>query len=141
RALLERIRALANLRDRPEEALPWIAEARSELGRRGLGGLDEALFHSAVGELVALRGELPQAREHLEAALDLRRRLLGDAHPLVAESQNALGTVLDRQGKAAEAQALYLQALALRERALRPDHPAIAATLQNLAGVRSLLGD
>ncbi|MEZ4448683.1 MAG: serine/threonine-protein kinase [Nannocystaceae bacterium] len=141
RALLERIRALANLRDRPEEALPWIAEARSELGRRGLGGLDEALFHSAVGELVAVRGELAEGREHLEATLEIRRRLLGDDHLLVAEAENALGSILDRQGKAAEARGLYEQALAIRERVLRADHPAIAATLTNLAGVKSALGD
>ncbi|NCR97367.1 MAG: tetratricopeptide repeat protein, partial [Microcystis aeruginosa L311-01] len=73
-------------------------------------------------------------------ALDLRKRLLGDNHPHVADSLSNLAGLYDFQGRYTEAEPLYLQALDLRKRLLGDNHPDVALSLSNLAGLYDFQG-
>jgi tetratricopeptide (TPR) repeat protein len=89
-------------------------------------------------------------------ALGIRRKLLGNEHPDVANSLNDLGlffcgqrkladavaahrealaALLRDQGKSTEAEALWLEALAIRRKLLGDEHPDLADTLHNLASL------
>ncbi len=84
-----------------------------------------------LGKTLRLAGDFPAAEEELRAALDLRRRLLGD-HPAVAESLHDLGVVLCDRGEWSEAEPLLREALDMR-RAHLGRHPAVAESLNELA--------
>jgi tetratricopeptide (TPR) repeat protein len=73
-------------------------------------------------------------------ALELRKRLLGDAHPSVASSLNSLALLYNSQGRYAEAEPLLQQALELRKRLLGEEHPSVASSLHNLAALYSSQG-
>lgn len=81
------------------------------------------------------------ARRFHQAALTLRRRLLGEQHPEVATSLNNLGAVARAEGDLRGALQLFQQALELRERLLGPDHPYTAVSLNNVAEIHVAEGD
>ena len=56
-------------------------------------------------------------------ALALRKKLLGESHPDVAQSLNNLALLYDSQGRYDEAESLYLQALTIAEQVLGKNHP------------------
>ncbi|MEH2152210.1 CHAT domain-containing protein, partial [Nostoc sp.] len=67
--------------------------------------------------------------------LEMRKRLLGEEHPDVAQSLNQLATLYNRQGRYADAEPLSRQALEMRKRLLGEEHPDVANSLNNLAGL------
>jgi tetratricopeptide (TPR) repeat protein len=99
---------------------------------------DRAAFLSAsatTGQADSLqgKGKYRETQPLYEKALEIRRRLLGDDHPVTATSYNKLAYNLAMQGKAAAAQPLYEKALEIRRRLLGDDHPRIATSYNNLA--------
>jgi tetratricopeptide (TPR) repeat protein len=68
-------------------------------------------------------------------ALELRKRLLGEQHPSVAQSLNYLANFYKYQGRYNQAEPLYLQALELYKRLLGEQHPDVAQSLNNLANL------
>ena len=68
-----------------------------------------------------------------QKALDLRKKVLGELHPLTARSCNNLGMNLTFQGKWAEAQPLLQKALDLHKKLLGEQHPNTAVFSSNLA--------
>jgi serine/threonine protein kinase/Tfp pilus assembly protein PilF len=85
-----------------------------------------------IGNTYFSLGLYEQAEAHLRAALDTRRRLLGDTHADVAACQHKLGSVLMRMGRSAEAESLLRAALATRRRVLGSEQIDVAATLNAL---------
>ncbi|WP_445253324.1 tetratricopeptide repeat protein [Nodularia sp. LEGE 04288] len=81
------------------------------------------------------QGRYDQAEPLYLQALELRKRLLGDNHPLVASSLNNLALLYNSQGRYDQAEPLYLQALELRKRLLGDNHPDVATSLNNLASL------
>ncbi|HSG40362.1 MAG TPA: serine/threonine-protein kinase, partial [Thermoanaerobaculia bacterium] len=75
------------------------------------------------------------ARPLLEKSLRLQRRLRGERHLEVADSQYSLAVLLDRQGEAGGAEALHRAALATRRDLLPADDVRIADSLASLAAV------
>ncbi len=110
--------------------------------RRSLPGGDEGLGDTLVNlaGLLRERGRYDEARPLLEEALELERRTLGDDHPAVATSLDALGGLAYRSGEQPTAERCYREALAIRERVLGPEHPSVASTLNGLGLVLHATG-
>ncbi|MEM7351603.1 MAG: serine/threonine-protein kinase, partial [Acidobacteriota bacterium] len=124
-----------------------------------VGRYDEA--DSAFQELLRTPGDGPQWAEILNAyadllfdlerpeeaetlfrqVLEIRRRLFGDGHALVATSLNDLGAALYARGELVAAEEPLRQALELRRRLLGQDHPQLAITLGTLGVLRFAQGD
>jgi tetratricopeptide (TPR) repeat protein len=85
------------------------------------------------GDALDAQGKYAQAQPLYEKALEIRRRLLTDEHPLTAMSYNNLAQNLDAQGKYAQAQPLHEKALGIRRRLLTDDHLDTAGSYNNLA--------
>ena len=68
-------------------------------------------------------------------AREIRQRLLGNEHPLTAESGAWLAYWYDRAGKFAEAEPFYRQALETRKKLLGLEHPETADLLNDLGQI------
>jgi len=66
-------------------------------------------------------------------ALEVRKQLASQEHPLVALSLNNLAALYSSQRRYNEAELLYLQALELHKQLLGQEHPDVARCLNNLA--------
>ena len=90
------------------------------------------LLNQIAFYLVA-RGRYGEAEPLYLDALAMRKRLLGNEHPDVAQSLNNLANLYYNQGRYGEAEPLYLDALAMSKRLLGNEHPEVARSLNNLA--------
>jgi hypothetical protein len=61
-------------------------------------------------------------------ALAVRRKLLGDEHPAVAQSLSSLGLLLRHRADYEAAERVYREALAMRRKLLGEEHPDLART-------------
>jgi serine/threonine-protein kinase len=94
----------------------------------------QATLMQAIGNVYRNLGLYDLAEPLLREALSIRRSVLGDDHPAVAQSLNNLGVVLRQRGDYDGAEPLFNEALE-RRRQLYPegDHPDLAESLNNLA--------
>jgi tetratricopeptide (TPR) repeat protein len=67
--------------------------------------------------------------------LDIRRRICGGNHALVAQSENNLATLLRQTDRFDEAEQHYTSALEIRRQVFGPRHPETAEALHNLANL------
>lgn len=105
----------------------WIAAI--ETGPPEVSSVRAAQLVDAA-TLRELRGDVAGAEPLMRQALDIRRSLHGDRHPVVAYGSMDLASLLDRAGRAQEAEPLHREAAALF-RFLYPDgHPALASALR-----------
>jgi CHAT domain-containing protein/Tfp pilus assembly protein PilF len=102
----------------PVDSTPSNLERAEELNRRAI-----ALIHI---------GRFNEASPIAKEALALREGALDPEHPLIAESLNVLGVVLQESDYKA-ARPLLERGLRIRERTLPLDHPAIAESLTDLS--------
>ncbi|HSS01971.1 MAG TPA: serine/threonine-protein kinase [Kofleriaceae bacterium] len=96
---------------------------------KAIGPVDELRLRIDLGLTESDLGELTSARDHLDRALELARRELGDKHPRVAQIQHNLGTVVYRQGRYAESERMFRTALEGRAAAYGTDSVDYALTL------------
>ena len=124
-------------------AIPMMREAvnmqRALNGSQPDPGLALAIHNLA--ELLYEDGNYDAAEELYTEALAMRRRLLGDKHPLIAGTLSSLGLVRQARGDLAGAEAMFREALAVQQQTLGEVHPDIATTLNNLAFVQYARGD
>jgi thiol-disulfide isomerase/thioredoxin len=73
------------------------------------------------------------AREHLRAALDIRRDTLGEDAPITLETMDLLADTLEGQERWVEAEILRRDAFALRTKSIGPDDPATVTAKLALA--------
>jgi len=102
--------------------------------------LEATMLHT-IGGVETQLGLYEQARPHLERALELRRRLLGEEHADTALSLRALGLLLHLTAKYDEAQPLLERALTIQEALLGRDDVEVARTLTNLGNTLKAKGD
>ena len=96
----------------------------------------EAAIRNTIGHTYLDLGLYTEAEKQLEAALDLRRRVLGPEHPETLRSMNDLALVYTREGsKYAQAEALAGQTLEIRRRVLGLEHYETLKSMDNLADV------
>ena len=93
-----------------------IAEALVEAGRRAETELAEepealAAVHFTIGTTYRVQSKFREAEPHLRAALEIRRRVLGDKHPETGQSMVALAEWFAVSGRYAEAEPLLRDAV------------------------------
>ena len=94
-------------------------------------------LHNLGWFLFSRRGQRDEGETMIRGAVALRRRLLGPAHPLTAQSTRALGDAQFDRGRFAEAVGFYRDAARLQKAALPRGHRQTIQSLDGLA--RSLL--
>ncbi|HEY7391545.1 MAG TPA: serine/threonine-protein kinase [Bryobacteraceae bacterium] len=103
--------------------------------------LVEASIRQTIGDTYLDLGLYEQAQAHVERALDLRHRLLGDAHRDTLTSMHRLGVVHWYQGKYTAAEPLLTKVLEVRRRVLGEQHPDTASSMNDLALVQWYRGE
>jgi tetratricopeptide (TPR) repeat protein/transcriptional regulator with XRE-family HTH domain len=76
-----------------------------------------------------------QAERCITRALSIRKQILGEEHPVVAESLNHLAELFYYRGQYRQAEQLHRQALAIRRACLEPNHPDVLISQNNLASM------
>ena len=71
----------------------------------------------------------------IKKALDIKKKLLGNDHPDVAELLNYLALIYKKNNKLIESELLYKKALRIRMKKLGKEHPDVAITIYNLANL------
>ncbi|MDZ4836107.1 MAG: tetratricopeptide repeat protein [Candidatus Melainabacteria bacterium] len=80
-----------------------------------------------------LDGKFEESEAYLNKALGIRRKKLGEDHPLVGKTLDELSQCHALAQNFTMAGALGRKALAIKEAALGPDHPEVGVTLYNLS--------
>lgn len=124
-------RALSQGRVADAEKL-YIAAVK-EAKAFGANDLRLAASLNNLGVLYVKQQQYERADELYLRALAIRRTVLGDAHPQVAQSLANRAYLLQLRGDQEEAETLYRRAIAITEGSLGPQHPSLLSTLDNYA--------
>ena len=122
----------------------------ADLLARGAEGIDEELagqplvqarLKDTMGRVYTNLGLQDEAEPLLEEAYSVRRRILGENHPQVAESLTHLGWLQREKGDVEEARQLLERALAVNLSVYGSEGPQVAQSLDSLGYVVWLGGD
>jgi len=117
---------------------------REALGvtRAGSGlDLEVPIVLTFLGKLRTREGDLGEAEGLLREALARRLALLGEVHPAVANTHDALGELELARGHPEAAERAFVRALAIRRELYDDDHTDVASGLTYLARARAERGD
>ena len=103
--------------------------------------LIKASIQHALGVTYQTLTEYKAAEPHLRRALDIRRELLGDRHPLTLDSMGKLAWLYWQQSRYDEAEPLAFDSLQGRRRALGDKHTDTIICMSGLGWVYWGLGD
>jgi tetratricopeptide (TPR) repeat protein len=126
---------------RYDDGLALAEDARAAARRLGDTPAVLAVLYNNMGSIANRKGDYPQAVEHHNRALEIRREQLGEDHAMVAVSLHNLGNVQTAMGNPEQAQQTHRKALATFERTLGPNHPNVGSALHNLANALLKSGD
>ena len=113
---------------------------RSVLAMRRASSPESAELASAYNNLALALAGLDRRKEavaHYTTALEIRRRVLGEAHPDTTFSLTNLATLLTQMGEYDRAEAMFFDALEQRRRAFGTGHPAVASVIYQLGWLNS----
>ena len=131
--------SLADLHFRRTEfdrALPLYQETlRIQEAQYGPHSIQAARCLSGIGLALHDLGQLAQAREPLERALVIARRVHGKQHRDTATAINNLARLLSDMGEIAQARDLFQQSMQTFGDLFGPEHPNLALPLGNLASL------
>ena len=82
----------------------------------------------SIGTVLDKMGKPEEALENYNKSLEIKIRVLGLEHPLVAATEDNIGIVLRLQQKHPEALEMHEKALKTRVAVLGPEHPLVADT-------------
>jgi non-specific serine/threonine protein kinase/serine/threonine-protein kinase len=94
--------------------------------------LVEATIRQTIGDTYHALGDYPAAQPHLERALEVRRRVLGEEHPDTLNAMNNLADLYQDQGRYAQAEPLFVKTLQVSRRVLGEEHPHTLTSMSNL---------
>jgi tetratricopeptide (TPR) repeat protein len=97
--------------------------------------LEEAERLTQQVEHLYKEGKYNTALPLAERILAIQENILGNSHPLVAQSLNNLAALYQGQGNYQKAEPLLLRSLAIVEKVSGNSHPNVAITLSNLAAL------
>jgi len=121
-----------------------------EVLQRSVGRIDaslagepetDATVRATLGVTFRDLGRYSEAQPLLEQALAIRRRLLGSAHPAVAESLMDLGELLNQTTDLTRAESLFREAVAIERSTFGADGLETAEALNGLGSVLRKQGD
>jgi eukaryotic-like serine/threonine-protein kinase len=95
----------------------------------------EASIQETIGQAYIDLGLYPEARIHLERALELRKQILGAEDPLTLETAIRLGVTAFDQSDYGGAEVVLSQAFEAARRALGPENAYTLRAMTNLASV------
>ncbi len=98
----------------------------------------EAEVRNTLGDVYLALGEHEKAETMIEAALAIRRKVLGNRHPDVAASLNSVGNVLSARGQLTNAETAYREALEIRKKSFGAESAEVATILNDLGAVLEL---
>jgi tetratricopeptide (TPR) repeat protein/predicted Ser/Thr protein kinase len=117
-----------------EQGRMWGTLGEMLIERLGLAGsLREAAVVSALASVSTVRGEYDDALQRFAQALAIKQQILGEQHPVTANTINSIGVVLFSQGDSEQALEYFRHSLSIEQAALGPEHPGVAYSLNNLA--------
>jgi serine/threonine protein kinase len=97
--------------------------AANSIGQRFEGRpLIEATIRNALAEMYVKLGDHERALPQAERALEIRRRILGNAHPQAAETVRTVAHIRRLTGDQADADRLFHEAYDILRRAMGEDH-------------------
>jgi serine/threonine protein kinase len=100
----------------------------------------QAQMMDVMGQVYGNLGIYSRAQVLLRQSVDIRRRVLGAAHPQTLSAMDDLGWTLNRQGRYPEAEQLQKGTLDARRRVLGNEHPDTLKSMTNLASTLSMEG-
>jgi eukaryotic-like serine/threonine-protein kinase len=110
------------------------AAARIE-GKFANQPLVEASIRQTIGRAYRDLGLFPEAQRHLERALDLRRRFLGEDRKETLDIMNNVAQVYESEGKYAQAETLFAKSLELSRRVAGSQDPETLTLMDDLGGM------
>ncbi len=118
-----------------EVTVRYLLETASVNLEKRFGGevLAEARVRTTVGLTYQKMGDCTAAEPHLERALEIRRRHLGDNHPATLGSLDQLAWLYWCQGRSDKAQPILQKAFEGRRRVLGTEHPDTLESMTHLA--------
>lgn len=117
-----------------DAALAWGRMAAMFVERLALAGsLHEAHLLNALGAIHFRRQDYEEALANYTEAYEIRKRVLGYAHPSTAASLSNVGLCFWAQERYDKALSVQREALEIRRTTLGPEHPDAAASLANIA--------
>ena len=96
---------------------------------------------NGLGDSFRRKGDLVQAMEILNQALESGLVRLGEHHPEVAQSYNNIGAVLTEQNEFDVALEYHNRALSIRRAALGEQHPDVAQSYHNIGVIHDYKGE
>jgi eukaryotic-like serine/threonine-protein kinase len=95
----------------------------------------EAAIRQTIGDTYRELGNYPAAQPHLERALEVWRRVLGEEHPDTINSMNNLAALYWDQGHYPKAEPLWVKVLEVGRRVRGEGHPDTINSMNNLAAL------
>ena len=115
----------------------WLLDAAADLYKEVYGRSDEGPLLAAIfferGQILNARRQNDEARKHLEKCVEMRRRVLRNGHPAIAEGLHAVAETYRMENEMRSAEPLYQSALEIEIKECGVDHPFVADTLNSLA--------
>jgi tetratricopeptide (TPR) repeat protein len=118
-----------------EQGRMWDRMAEAHLSAHGSPPRGEAWICASRGTVARAQGRYAEAKTHLEKALLLERRALGDKSPEVASTLADLAYTQRQLGDFEGARDAIVQAISIREEAFGKGHPLVAAARSQLGAV------
>ncbi len=97
--------------------------------------LVEAAIRNAIGQAYRALGDYTAAQPHLERALEVNRRVLGEEHQNTLDSMDRLAALYVFQHELAKAEPLIAKAVETQRRVLAEEHPNTLTSMDVLASV------
>jgi CHAT domain-containing protein/Tfp pilus assembly protein PilF len=110
-------------------ARKWVKTFEKQ---KDTSSLELATAYNALGKSLMNSGELDEAEGFLFKAFRIRKKELGEEHPIFAITLNDLGAFYYHSGNYPKSEPYYVQALEVRKKSLGPESPEVAISYNNL---------
>ncbi|CAF3411287.1 unnamed protein product [Rotaria socialis] len=118
-----------------EKSINYLVASREILQKRRPNDFRIAYIYNSIGEVYQKKGEIKEALQSYEKALDIFKQTFADDHENIAWCYNNLGIIYLEQKKFSEALQYLTKALNIKQGKLPDGHPCLGNTYNNLSNV------